>query len=353
MEDHDNHKAETLFKQFRKHLGHIQNWPPGLVQRKLNLKSNRVFKSKEKTVRGTDDFLDETEFKSNLQNSTNFIACFETRNLRAQDPGQQNELQRFLEDIYGEHFIWGVGRAAENTDRFTLKNYSQTYIAIPDLNFGADRRNPISVHCPITDIVMVCLLKENYGVSILFDNKYHKLIKHRSGRYIQPAKKYKTFFKRKNKPNADKENINPDTPGPSGLNSQRSDGSSSSVPDQSNLSSANSEVPDSVLSQTSSSNTVPPSNTVLSQTSSSNTVPPSSVCHEDHIQLSSDENDVSDEDEKCSIVFKGQYAEITSCGITKKVMIGSSSRYPKQLSKVGFQIEKFQLIFIFRFYKND
>ena len=337
MEGLDNHRAEDLFKQFQTKISHKQNWSPSFVHRKLKIKSNRIFKSNERSLRATEDFAAEPRFDYHLRHDISFLVCVETKNLSPKDIGQQYALRDFLADDYEENFIWGIGRATRNDCRNTLRKFSNHEIEIPDLNFGADRENQITALCPMADIVLVLLLEEKYGVSVVYNKKYHKLKSQRDQKYIVPQTKYANFFKTKNKikqenQDKNKENQDPKTAGPSGLNSQSSHSSSLSASFRSDSSSLNNDA--TVESQPVPTQPVP----TQQVPNTSHTVPPSSPkpYHEDHEQLSSDEDEMSHENDDRSIVFKGQYAEVTSKGVTRKIMIGTTKSYPKLISKVGF-----------------
>ena len=326
MEGVDNHRAEDLFKLFRKHFGETQNWPPETIQRKLVVKSNNVWKSKQKSLRGTDCLLEENSFQSALKNGTNFIAVVETKNISARDSENDYELARFLTQLYDGQFIWVVGRARRNPNKFDRLDYCNTFIEIPDLNFGANRKNQIGALCPITDILMILLLEDNYKVSILFDKEYLKLRYHRSKWYIQPVSKKSNFWKTKNRSN-EKENEDPNQPGPSGLSSQRSGSSGSAKRSRSR---------DSHFETTDLS-----SQMQGSSSSQCETVPSQSQLDPNE-NVSADEGDMKF-DETREIVYKRDYAEVTSCGITAKIEIASKEDYPDIVSKVGFQIDTFSL----------
>ena len=343
----DNHKAEGLLKLFKKLLGDTQNWTPESVQRKLNLKSKNVVKSKQKNIRGFDSLIEEERFENALKNAESFICCVHTKNIAASDRDQESDIHHFLEYDYEDHYIWCCARSCPNPTRFAAKDYSEDFIQIPDLNFGNDRKNQLTAQCPIRDVLVVLLMDDNYKVSILYEDKSFKLIKQRW--HVLTPKNPK-FFKKTNK---NKENRDPMEPGPSGLNSR-------SRPDSQSSSSApfnSSQLNDSGItgrsfgqneqSQNVPSETVPsendssqnvPSQTAKSKTSSQTARSRLSFEKENNRKDSSDEIEIDDDDSK-KIVFRKQYAEITSKGITQKIQIASKKDYPELFLQVGFQIE--------------
>ena len=322
----ENHKAEGLFKKFQQHLGRTFNWTPSQVHRKLKIKSDKNFQSKEKLLRGTENFLEEIAFKSNLRNSVNFIACFETKNLVAKNPDGQDQLEDFLVDQYEDAFIWGVGRNYDEPEnRNTLRNYSYKYIEIPDLNFGADKINPITALCPMDDLICVLLFEENNGITTMYNKTYLKTKTQRGQKYITPIKAYEALFKTTKTTDKNKENVDPQRPGPSGFSSSQTSSFSSETTIRI-ASSVNSD--ESVPSQTGSSHPDPsPNQTVF---------PNPDLPEEEASEEEEDEDDSDDEGDK-SIVFRPNYAEVTSHGETTKVVIGSKKVYNPLISKVRFQ----------------
>lgn len=309
-----NHKAEGLFKLLQKEIGPKQNWDPEQVQRKFVYKSDKIFKSKQDKLRPTQNFIDEERFAKKLKNGDNFIACFETKNIKTEnirDGQMADDVSRFLYSSHQDQFIWAPGRSYSNPKK-PFEDYCKDFFQIPDLNFGADRRNPLKVLCPISDILVLILIEENHKVSILFNKTFLKIKNHRSKQYLKPTSKYTKYFKTSNGLHtANKENVNPSGAGPSGLQSSQ---------------------PGSIRS-----------NSAASESNSAGSG--SNDRRSDNDPCSSDEESDDDHaDDTRNVVFKSGYAEITSYGITQKIEIGSKKDYPKITSKVGFQIDTIQFI---------
>ena len=169
--DGDEHKAESLFKMFQKYLSKTPNWNPENVIQKLNLKSDNVWKSKTGSVHGTTCLIEETRFVNALKSGVNFISCIQTKNLAARDADNQPELCHYLTHQYDDQFTWCVGRARPNPKKFSSRDYCNTHIDIPDLNFGSDRRNQIAALCPIKDILMTITFEEK-GLILVFSGSH-------------------------------------------------------------------------------------------------------------------------------------------------------------------------------------
>lgn len=344
----ENHKAESLFKQFKKALGDIQNWSPELVQRKLNLKSKNIFKTKQKRLRGTDDMIKEENFKQVLANGSSFLCCIETKNISARDNENETDVLQFLDYTYKDQFIWCVGRFHPNPKRLAVTSYSPEFIEIPDLNFGHDRRNQLVALCPIKDIIMAIVLEDNYGASILFDNRFLKTVCHRSKQIVKPINS--TYFKTQKTSNNDKENRDPRQAGPSGLCSNSSKSNASKT--NSNKDTENNCQNQSELSGTGVQNQSEPSGTDVQKQSEPSGLDiqnlnriretvSSTKSTEKKISRdeSSDDEVLCDIDDSRQIVFKKTHAEITSKGVTQKIEIASRTDYPELVSQVGYQIE--------------
>ena len=371
----ENHKAEGVLKVFKKLLGDTQNWTPESVQRKLNIKSTNIIQSKQRSIRGFDSLIEELSFTNVLENGDSFIACIQTKNLTARSTDRQQDIAQFLEVDYQDHFIWCVCRSHPNSERFQALDYSEDMVEVPDLNFGSDRQNQLAAKCPITDVMVVLLVEEKYQISILYDKNCIKTTKHRDLRLMKPI--IPQYFKTKNPPNnnternkINKENVDPNMPSTSGLKSQsrsKSRCSNSVFPNSSrpkdlhsgttgrsveqpflDMSSSQtdpSQIADSINSslrvqtQTAKSkNSIQTASKQNANSKHSSQTAPSQVEKETDRKESSDEYDSDDNNSK-KIVFKNQYAEITSNGITQKIQIASEKDYPSLVSQVGFQIE--------------
>ena len=337
MEGEDSHSAEGIFKLLRKYLGEDPDWHPGLVQRKFVLESKKVWRSKQKLLRSTNDFLAEERFLSALRNGTNFIVCFQTKNVKSEGVDSQESLSDFLCSQYREQYIWAVGRSRTDPKRpFNL--YSKDFIEIPDLKF--DRKNPIHAICPINDILALILVEEKEAVSILINNEYLKIKPHRKKRYLEPTVKYRNFFKKMGKKSSkNKENEDPShEAGPSGLNRSQSSQSIRSQSSQSIRSQEpRSNESNSAVCNESSRSGINTDDTGLLSGVSDSQPNPSEKSYAD-LHESSDESDDNQVDKTRKIIFKRNYAEITSHGITQKIEIATANDYRERISKVGFQI---------------
>lgn len=313
------------------------------------LKSDKLYKSKQSSLRGTECFLTEDRFTNHLRLGNTFIACVETKNLRADksDDSEHSDILRFLNDEYHDQFIWVTATSLSDARRsLSFKEYDEDFIEIPDLNFGANRKDPIRALCPMSDILTVLLFEEKNKLSVLFNKKCLKMKNHRGKQYLKSKTDCINFFQTKNT-NMNKENVNPSEPGTSGLQSKKS---SSNKPSSNRPSSKKptSNNPSSTARNQSERSGSPDSERGRSFSSSAsqvsaNQVSASQLSNEKNADQdeSSDEND-SEDDQTRKIVFRHGFAEVTSKEITKKIEIGSLNDYPRLKSTVRFEFEIFQ-----------
>ena len=334
--DGDEHKAESLFKMFQKYLSKTPNWNPETVSQKLNLKSDNVWKSKTGSVHATCCLIEEPRFENALKSGVNFISCIQTKNLVARDAENQPELCQYLTHQYDDQFTWCVGRACPNPKNFASRDYCNTYIDISDLNFGSDRRNQIAALCPIKDILMTITFEEKNKVSILFNPEYLKTKNHRGKKCLLQATSKKNFWKVKNNSNADKENQFPINPGPSGLNSTRSDMSQEpNVPQSFEINLDESLIHDPQNDEHSETTRLSSGISTSDQSQSQTVRTEQSTEKQTDFEGPADEADATFDDTR-SIVFKHNHAEVTSNGITRKIEIANRTDYPNLVDKVGF-----------------
>lgn len=362
--------ADGLFKLLRQNIGQVQNWHPTNVQRKFVLESNKIFQSKQSLLRGTIDFIKEERFLNALKCRQSFLACVLTQNISSDgyksidEMDNADNLSKFLCVDYAEQYIWVVGRCRSDPKK-PLDRYCKDNIAILDLNFGADRENPIKAICPISDIITLIMLEDKQAVSILFHKDYLRTRVHRNKKYLNTTTKYRSFFKNQvkdksntNKSNENKENQDPtQQQGPSGLN-QQSEMNQPEEHDQPDSSESNhSKEPRSNVSNSAVRNEPfrrgMNTNLLSSQSTthtSDTTTSQRSTTRDTRRLESSDESDDDNHgdnhgDKTRKIVFRHSYAEITSHGVTKKIEIADSKTYRERISKVGFQIDFFFSLF--------